>query len=229
MKLHRLQRIIFQQNQSGFTIIESLMALIVAGILLSAIAPVIILSTATRVQARRVELATQAARSFVDSLQSKTIPDPPIDSTRTLTASTAPNVRKVATSPNDYLLSSVVAPANRNGLYCYNKNGTITPPNPSSACNSDLFYIQAIRLAVSGTDPDQGQGYRLGVRVYRQDAFSGSAPLTRTADNQGKGKTQNSFTGGLGDSKAPLVEITTEITRGQSSYNSFCDRLGGCR
>jgi len=47
-----------QASQFGFTIVESLMAIVVVAILMTAISPVIILSVATRVQARRVELAT---------------------------------------------------------------------------------------------------------------------------------------------------------------------------
>jgi len=47
-----------KQAQFGFTIVESLMAIVVVAILMTAISPVIILSVATRVQARRVELAT---------------------------------------------------------------------------------------------------------------------------------------------------------------------------
>jgi prepilin-type N-terminal cleavage/methylation domain-containing protein len=59
-----------QQNSSlsrdgGYTIIESLVAMIVVSVLMIAIAPVMAFSVATRVQARRTELATQAARSRV--------------------------------------------------------------------------------------------------------------------------------------------------------------------
>ncbi len=63
--------------------------------------------------------------------------------------------------------------------------------------------------------------------MYRADAEFGS--LTKTADKEGKNKTQATFTGGLGDRNAPMVEMTTEIIRGQPSYGALCDRLGGCR
>ncbi len=224
MKPRQLQQPFIQSCESGFTIVESLVALIVVAILLSAIAPVIVLSTATRVQSRRVELATQAAKAFVDGVQAKTISDPPIDPSLSLTAATTAQPRTVSTSTNDYLLSSVAAPSVTNGLYCFNKDGSITAPAPN--CTSDLFYIQAVRLAVTGSNPDQGQGYRLGIRVYRSDAQFGS--LTRTADQSGNQKTAATFTGGLGNRKAPLVEMTTEIVRGQPSYSALCDRLGGC-
>ncbi|WP_138497594.1 hormogonium polysaccharide secretion pseudopilin HpsB [Nostoc sp. PA-18-2419] len=216
MKPHQLQESSAQFNESGFTIIESLVAIIVVSILLVAIAPVLVISTATRVQARRVELATEAAKALVNGINSKIVSDPTI--TVTLTADPT---RKVSTSTSDYLLSSALVPttATKNTLYCFNKNGSLT--NPS--CTSDLFYIQAIRLAVSGSDPDKGQGYRLGIRVYRSDAEFDSL----TAANSGKKAA--TFTGGLGDRKAPLLEMTTEIVRGQSSYSALCSRLGGCQ
>ncbi|MCC5602194.1 hormogonium polysaccharide secretion pseudopilin HpsB [Nostoc favosum] len=204
-----------QSSESGFTIIESLVAILLVTILLTAIAPVLVISTGTRVQARRVELATEAAKAFIDAIKSKTISDPAI--TVTLAPSTT---RNVSSSTSDYLVSTEKAPttATKNTLYCFNKNGSLA--NPS--CTSDLFYIQAIRVAVT-SDADKGQSYRLGVRVYRSDAEFGS--LTAGRD----GKKAATFSGGLGDRKAPLVEITTEIVRGQPSYSALCDRLGGCQ
>ncbi|WP_392531761.1 hormogonium polysaccharide secretion pseudopilin HpsB [Nostoc sp. C117] len=214
MNTQQLQDLSAQPNESGFTIIESLVAILVVAVLLVAIAPVLVISTATRVQARRVELATGAAKAFIDGINSKIVSDPTI--TVTLTADPT---RKVSTSTSDYLMSSVAAPTAATTLYCFNKNGSLANPG----CTSDLFYIQAIRAAVTGSDPDSGQGYRLGIRVYRSDADFG----TLTAASSGtKAATA---TGGLGDRKAPLVEMTTEIVRGQSSYNALCGRLGGCQ
>jgi prepilin-type N-terminal cleavage/methylation domain-containing protein len=236
MKPRQLQQLPLQSSQSGFTIIESLVALIVAGILLAAIAPVLVLSTATRVQARRVEQATQAAKAFIDGVGAKTISD--VDNkiaVTTLTAATAANLRTVSSSSSDYLLSTVLVPStDKKGLFCFNKDATIiAPSNPTTAptCTASQvqFYIQPFRLAVSGSDADKGQGYRLAVRVYRGDAFSGTDALKKTSDDDGKQKTQATFTGGLGNRKVPLVEMTTEIVRGQPSYSALCDRLGGCQ
>jgi prepilin-type N-terminal cleavage/methylation domain-containing protein len=47
------------QFNDGFTIIESLVAIVIVGILMTAIAPVIILSVGNRVQARRVEVSNR--------------------------------------------------------------------------------------------------------------------------------------------------------------------------
>jgi prepilin-type N-terminal cleavage/methylation domain-containing protein len=67
-----------QSTQAGFTIIESLLALILVSILMVALSPVIVLSVATRVQARRVELASRAAKTYVDGVRSGLIDAPPI-------------------------------------------------------------------------------------------------------------------------------------------------------
>ncbi len=228
MNPHQLQELSAESNESGFTIIESLVAILVVSILMVAIAPVLVISTATRVQARRVELATEAAKAFIDAIKSKTISDPQLTTDFTLDPATADDRRTVSTSSSDYLISSapVPTPATKNTLYCFNKNGSVANP----ACTSDLFYIQAIRLGLTGTNADRGQGYRLGIRVYRSDAEFDSLKKSDLNDTtNGNQKAVATFTGGLGDRKAPLLEMTTEIVRGQSSYSALCNRLGGCQ
>jgi type II secretory pathway pseudopilin PulG len=73
--LYLLQKSI-QSKSSGFTIIECLLAIIMVSIMLTAVAPVIVLSVATRVQARRVEQAAIAGRNYIDAVQSGKIPPP---------------------------------------------------------------------------------------------------------------------------------------------------------
>lgn len=190
-------------RQSGFTIVESLMAIVVVGILMTVVAPVIALSVATRVQARRVELATQAARNYIDGVKSGAIAPPTI------------------TAANQYLLDSVAVPTALTDLYCVDLDGT---PGCSSSSSKDLA-IQAFRTVTSTTGEaasDPKKGYRLGIRVYRADAFSDSTPLV-------KGTKQATFTGGMGNRKVPLVEMTTEISTEQTRFRDFCERLGGCQ
>ncbi|GJD17231.1 unknown protein [Rivularia sp. IAM M-261] len=223
MKFKQQQATSQESSESGFTIIESLMAIIVVSILLAAIAPVLVLSTATRVQARRVELATQAAKAFIDAIQSKTIADP--DRTRTLSAATSALPRTLSNNTSDYLLN-IDTPNNTTGLYCFSRNGSITEPGSCPSQQNVRFYIQAIRFAVNSSEPDKGQGYRLGIRVYRNDTDFPAATASKDGE---QGKNQSTFTGGLGSRKKPLVEMTTEIVRGQPSYGALCSRLGGCQ
>jgi prepilin-type N-terminal cleavage/methylation domain-containing protein len=69
MTKRQQQQNLSQSRDGGYTIIESLVAMIVVSVLMIAIAPVMAFSVATRVQARRVELATQAARTYIDALR----------------------------------------------------------------------------------------------------------------------------------------------------------------
>jgi prepilin-type N-terminal cleavage/methylation domain-containing protein len=215
MNPHQLKQSSAQSNESGFTIIESLVAILVVAVLLVAIAPVLVMSTATRVQARRVELATGAAKAFIDAIKSKTISEAQVSNATSLGSENAPTV-----------ITS---------LYCFHNDGKITLPSDCTSYKTTSpvqFYIQAfgksdITINTSTDKIDNGQGYGLGIRVYRSDAFIDSGSLKKTSDTNGK--TAAIATGGLGDRKAPLIEMTTEIVRGQPSYSALCSRLGGCQ
>ena len=207
-----------QSSQSGFTIAESLVAIVVVTVLMTAIAPVIVLSVATRVQARRVELATQAARTYIDGIASGVI---------------TPPSATVVIAPNQPFLASVNVPTSSGSLtcttstsgypycsdtstlslYCIDLDG-----NGCSNTSSRDLVIQAFR-SVTSTSTDPQKGYRLGLRVYRVDAFKDTTTLS-------SGKQQATFTAGLGNRKVPLVEMTTEIITEKTKFQDFCDRFG---
>lgn len=196
------------------------MAIVVVAILMTAIAPVIVLSVATRVQARRVELATLAARSYVNGLRTGTI--------------VAPSTT-IQLTPTEYFLQDVPAPGSAAtslaDLYCIDldnlDNDGFSLGDMSDGCTAaspkDLA-IQAFR-SVTPTSNNPNNGYRLGLRIYRADAFKDSEPLKKnTSQNK---VTQATFTGGMGDRKAPLMEMTTEIfVTDKTTYQDFCNRLG---
>jgi prepilin-type N-terminal cleavage/methylation domain-containing protein len=130
-------------KDAGFTIMESLIAMVVVSSLMLAISPVLILSASTRVQSRRVELSSQIARSFIDGVRSGRITAQYIaDATPILTASAS---RNIISNTNEYLISSasMPAPTSATNLYCVQSDGTIQPPDCSSNQNN-LFYIQAL-------------------------------------------------------------------------------------
>jgi prepilin-type N-terminal cleavage/methylation domain-containing protein len=208
------------RSQSGFTIIESLVAIIVVAILLSAISPAIVFSVATRVQARRVELATQAARTYLDGVRTGAI--------------AAPEAQiKLATT--EYFLGAVPAPASGSlncptgNTYCASPASVYCIDADGGGCtinSSKDFVIQGFRSYLTSTADDPKTGYRLGMRVYRADAFRDSDALLK---NDPTKVTQSTVTGGLGKRKAPLVEMTTEIGNATNSYRELCSRLGGCQ
>ncbi|MDP5337303.1 MAG: hormogonium polysaccharide secretion pseudopilin HpsB [Nodularia sp. (in: cyanobacteria)] len=215
-------------DESGFTIIESIVALVVAAILLTAIAPVIVLSTATRVQSRRIELATQAVRTYIDSVRTGSI-EPPSE-VITLESATADAPRllkdKAATAdtsaiegkPDEYLIDMEL-PESSSDLYCFKRNGTIA----EGECTEKPFefYIQAAQIKV--TDSLAKDGYRLGIRVYRGDIDFAQDITASDGDTK---TTQTTFTGGLGSRQSPLIEMTTDIGTPETSFRALCQRLG---
>lgn len=228
----RVRRVKSANSQAGFTIIESLMAMIVASILLAAIAPVLTLSVATRVQAKRVELGTQAARAYIDGVRSGTIRPP---SHKILLSEVNPTTRAFTSDRGDFVQSggtpsqslsctSLTAGYCTNtasaSMYCIDRDAN----NQCSGIQD--FIIQAFRSTTtnSTTIDDTNKGYILALRVYRADAFNNGRAL-RVSEQQA------TFTGGLGNRQAPLIEVSTEVLSRDSdtNYGSYCDRFGGCR
>jgi type II secretory pathway pseudopilin PulG len=200
-----------QSREGGYTIIESLVAMIVVSVLMIAIAPVMAFSVATRVQARRVELATQAARTYIDGLRSQSIK---FDDTK------IPGfpAKSTATAPEE--LANAPAPGGKDDLYCVDMD----EKQGCSEKSTKDFYVQGVWLNkdVTGLDPTS-KGYQLLVRVYRADSFDG-VPLK----DPGKppARKQSVVGSGLGDRTMPVVEMSTEIpATGSPSYKSICNRL----
>jgi len=193
------QQNVSKSRDAGYTIIESLVAMIVVSVLMIAIAPVMAFSVATRVQARRVELATQAARTYIDALRTGAIKQ---------------------NQANPWFPSDTsAAPTDPTKLYCVNFDETL------GCAGSKEFLVQGVRPQNAGTTIPTDTGYDLTVRVYRADAFSSPGNM--------KTEQQSVANSGLGDPKAPLVVMQTEIPPttqgGNSPYRSLCDRTGGCQ
>jgi prepilin-type N-terminal cleavage/methylation domain-containing protein len=251
--LYLLQKSILAKS-SGFTIVECLLAIILVGILMTAIAPVVVLSVATRVQARRVEQATMAGRSYIDAVQSGTVKPPG------LTVLLNENPSGTYTSDRNNFALSIAAPIStpincpddratnpnssypycapaRPNLYCVdNDGGGCTSGSPRDYIVQPFRSVVTLELDTDGTLKDKGtEGYVLGVRVYRADAFDGTNTLQTTKGNyDNKVATKvATYAGGKGNQFAPLAEFTTEI-RPQAgdpgaAMKNLCDRLGGCK
>jgi type II secretory pathway pseudopilin PulG len=203
-------------NNSGFTILEALVGMVVASILLAAIAPVLVMSTAIRVQAKRVETASQVARTFIDSVRVGSIAAPTIVSQLDPTQDSPINLPK---NPNDYLINhtEMSAPKSATELYCYNQNHIIS----TTDCTNNLFYVQAGRIVKT---TEKNDGYRLAIRVYRADIdFSKTIKINTDATTK---QTASPVNGGLGDKQAPLIEITTDIANINTQFSALCQRLG---
>jgi prepilin-type N-terminal cleavage/methylation domain-containing protein len=228
-------------SQSGFTIIESLVAIIVVTILMIGLAPVITLSVATRVQARRVEQATQAARSYLDGVRTGAIAFGPTDADDeegTHGAITEDKAGDADDNLNKVPAPTKAAPNCAANQYCSQptQNDAVfycVDGDEDDQCNSfQDFIIQAFgKIPTQGGAPNRiYQSYKLGVRVYRADAFT--SDFTQGFE---KDAPQSSFTGGIGLSpnQAPLVIMSTEVVVEEGNlpeYRDICDNAGidGC-
>jgi prepilin-type N-terminal cleavage/methylation domain-containing protein len=209
MILRKQKQPSLQSSQAGFTIIESLLAIIIVTVLMVAIGPVIAMSVAARVQARRVERASEAARTYVDGIRTGAIPATNIQVGPAFTATRGSTpFLDTAPLPSGNLPTQVDWTRNI-GLYCVDLDQNRGCSNSSS---KDLV-IQAFRTR--GDDPDQG--YRLGVRVYRADAFRGGGTF--------KPKEQAALKGNLGDRLAPLVTLITDIPPKEKNLGTWCNRV----
>ncbi len=233
-------------SQAGFTLIESLMAILVVTIMMIAISPAIVLSVATRVQTKRLEMGTNAARAYIAAVNSGEI--------------FTSNAQKAPPPPitDDYTTPNAVDVPSGGTLACTAPSGSdLVPPQPESPkffkCDTetaDSFLYCADNDDTSGCDanstkdmivqgfgisqdedlsltPEQKaeKGYQLGIRVYRADAFKDSEPLKKSTSAPPIKLEAKTVTSGLGDRKAPLVEMTTEITTDKTTYSNLCERL----
>jgi prepilin-type N-terminal cleavage/methylation domain-containing protein len=212
MTKRQQQQNLSQPRDGGYTIIESLVAMIVVSVLMIAIAPVMAFSVATRVQARRVELASQAATAYINALRVGAIKPqtnaPPTRRFPVRDTSLPPAVPPAPTAPND--------------LYCVDLDKVTL----DSCAGKKEFVIQGLwRNPVNQTTDPTPTGYELTVRVYRADVFDPPGTI--------KPEQQSVANSSLGDPKAPLVVMKTQIpptTPGSSSpYRSLCARTSGCQ
>ncbi|XDE64485.1 prepilin-type N-terminal cleavage/methylation domain-containing protein [Arthrospira platensis BEA 1257B] len=134
-------------SESGYTLLESIMAMVVVSILMVGISPVLGFAFATRVQARRIELASRAANSYISAVRA----DPT-------------NEDLVDLNPSD----PDAGPTSPDDLFCVDNDG-------SGGCNSTTdMMVQGIGINECSNDNLLEDGYKLIVRVYRADAFAQS-------------------------------------------------------
>lgn len=195
--------------QSGFTIIESLMAMLIATILLAGLSPLFVLAVSSRVQARRVDLATQAARSYIDSLRADVIQPP-------------------SRQNADFSADDLGVPAPNN--LPTNQPGTCLDKNLQRiACADAFLVIQSFRQQPTDADGNgnldaedaKAEGYCVGVRVYRGDAFKGGSPDEVRPLNPMFAETART-------KEYPLVVMKTEIIN-QATFETYKDKGIPCR
>ncbi|EKD06532.1 hormogonium polysaccharide secretion pseudopilin HpsB [Limnospira platensis] len=203
-----------RSRESGYTLLESIMAMVVVSILMVGISPVLGFAFATRVQARRIELASRAANSYISAVRT----DPTNTNLVDLNPSN-PNAGPTATgSLNCKAGQACTTPAN---LFCVDNDG-------SGGCETDSPTDMIVQgIGINECSNDLEDGYELIVRVYRADAFAQSGQL-EGANDDGSSNVASSRVG-LANPRDPLVQVRTEISpSGNNVFSSLQRRLEGC-
>jgi prepilin-type N-terminal cleavage/methylation domain-containing protein len=174
-------------KRSGFTLIESLVAIIILSLTVVSVFPPIFWATATRVQNRRAEQAIQLAQSEIDRVRAA------VERKSVTQAQLPPKVGAALKPdapaptgvilPNVKLRSQVLACNKDDGNQAGNVGDVIlvdTDPEPDGSCAPE-FMIQTFRG--TGVPTDDGvtapDGFVMGVRVYainaRKSVLAGTA------------------------------------------------------
>jgi prepilin-type N-terminal cleavage/methylation domain-containing protein len=229
-------------DNSGFTLIESLIGIVIVAILLASTSPILVMSTAIRVQSKRIEKAAQVANTFIDGVRVRSItapgkiigngsnPETGLDPATSAVPRTLSDNLIIDNSNNTQKMpppTQTSASSNTNqDLYLSEKDGTICLVG-STGCATDTsspfdeFYIQAAQIKVKGKPVTDG--YRLAIRVYRADVDFTNTLLASSSNV----KTVDSpVTQGMGNKQAPLIERTVDIASSTTTFNALCSRLG---
>lgn len=194
-------------SQQGFTLLESLIAIMVITVVIAALTPPIFLSVATRVQNRKAEQAMQLAQGEIDRVRrlvergDYTIFDPD------------PNQRPLTLPPvaasGMTCLNNVSAPASAEEILNLNND------------NIHKFRVQSFRTD-GILDPNTGKpvAFNLGVRVY---AWFPDGPTLETQPASLK------FTSAVGSQRTrPLSVLYTKVVRSDTpnSLNYYSNAVG---
>lgn len=230
-------------SEAGYTILEGIMAIVVVTVLLVAISPMIGFAAAVRMQAKRTQLASQAARSYISFVKSE-----PTDEEGNAEGERAPGTRYsiVAEGTETTDLSTIGPPDNTlncdfneddpaNGycdddqeLYCVNFDDE---PGCQNTSPVDMVIQPLARFRgevdeegnIDAATIDYNRGYELAVRVYQATSFKPDVTLSPLDE----GSTENSSF--IGRRDLPLVQISTSVApQGNNLFSTFCEELGGC-
>ena len=216
-----------QSQESGYALIESLIAIVVVAILMTAVTPMIVFSMGIRMQAKRIQLATQAAQSYLADLKNDPVGLAPGNDTFAkddFTNFRAPDKSELKESGDNKCLTEDGYCADQ-VLYCVNFDET-------PGCQTDSMVdmvVQPIGLFSPSNDPSQtidyDKGYNLEIRVYRANSFADDVDPLKNDE------VDNSVAQALGNRTLPLFKTATFISDRENTdlYNSFCESTDGCK
>lgn len=196
-----------QDNNSGLTLIEGLVAIVIIATTTAVMTPMVILSVGTRIQSQRAEQAFQLAQAEVDRI--KVIVERGGNYTLNI-AQTNPAVISQA----DFDDAALVPPPNVIDNTAYSTNITAARGISTDDDAAPEYAVQIFRTE-GITRGGKPVAFDLGVRVYRADVFDG--------DPLGVEQAQLAITSGEGQSGSrPLANIYTSVVQSDSEQ-SLCD------
>ncbi|NEP83749.1 MAG: type II secretion system protein [Okeania sp. SIO3B3] len=231
-------------SESGYTIMEGLIAMIVVAVLMSATAPVIVLSVGNRVQARRFELGSFAGKNYIQGVLSGVIPAPIADSYEETVLDTGAAPLEITTNltscpihdPDDETSEPYCdnPTAERGLFYCVDGDG-------DDVCTPDSFADMMVhagivvptdatpeyttKLVNPTVDSISKIGYRLYVKVYRANAFTDTDEISEELPSTGVNRIglATKTTEGGNNIERPLFAIKTDIAPTNNSFSNWRD------
>lgn len=228
LRVPRWQQALASGNRAsspeGFTILEAIVAMVVASIMIAVITPPIFLATAARVQQRRAQSSLQLAQAEIDRVRATVergtyaLADLPAEVSGTLDSVPAPSaiynqIKSTATGSNTYTGGTVPSTS----LLPVDTNGDGTPD----------YLVQVFRTAGPAGTSVPVTGFQMGVRVYadlpqlRQNISQLSTTPARLSMGSGMG----------GATRQPLAVLRSTIVRPDTQnalqdYRTIC--TSGC-
>lgn len=211
-----------KSENSGLTLIECLVAIVVIAASIAVITPAVVVAVATRVQSQQAEQAFQVAQAEIDRV--KLIVDRGGDYTLNIaevanTVSTAGEF-EAEVDPPDTLDALDASP------FTYSTTSTATKPVDVNEDGVTDFAVQIFRTE-GETSGSQLVAFDMGVRVYRASAVEAN-PDDLTTDQAAL-----KFTSGEGEGGTrPLAVIYTTVVKGDNdtslcSYYEFINSTSG--
>jgi prepilin-type N-terminal cleavage/methylation domain-containing protein len=227
---------------SGFTLIESLVAVIIVSITVVSVLPPIFWATATRVQNRRAEQAVQLAQGEIERVRTlvergnyTALDLPPVDGSRTDLREEGKYTDPPATA------SGIIRSTTAN---CKSPNDAQQPDavtkyiaidtDPNNGCKPE-FMVQVFRSV--GTIPDGSapgsppSAFTMGVRVYAEPAFN-TLKRGTALDNKTAARLRGSS--GLGQQGTkPMAILYGTVVRSRAGnalgvYKKLCEQNKDC-
>ncbi|WP_200670065.1 type II secretion system protein [Oxynema sp. CENA135] len=205
-------------SEQGLTLVESLAAIVIFGIAITAITPPLMLAMAARVKAYRVEQAMQLAEGEIDRVRLVVDRDfTEADYLSTIPPSADSEEPKDVAVPTGSVSCSDTDPPSLISK---------APPDAETACNIDIdgdekidFVVQTFRTNDYSPDGGDPLAFRMGVRVYTKASLDSGQTLQTEPISLAFSAITTSGPSPLAVMYAPIVR--SDIPNAAEAYNEI--------